>query len=210
MTILFSLAAHSLLIMCLCLMLMQVRRWGKYWPIGYVIAAIVMVLPLQSWLVIEFSRGLLGDLSVPSILLLATYLLNIMKVKRAPNGTSFNVLVILMAVVLYPTSMGYSHFDMYSLGFASDDYYAYLVLTVASLGILSWYSGYAQIGLWLTLAVVAHGLQLFESNNLWNYLIDPLIVIACLISSIIKMAKTAFFKFRRPTHNGGSNVQSNA
>jgi len=210
MSVLFSLMAHSLVIMCLCLVLLQVRRWGKYWPIGYAIAAIVMVLPVSHWLVIEFSRGLLGDLSFASILMLAAYLLTIMKVDRTSNASSFNGLVILMAVVLYPTSLGFGQFDMYSIGFASSGYYNYLVTAIAGLGIIAWYLGYAQIAIWLTLSVLAHGLNLFESNNLWNYLLDPLVVIACLVSVIIKASKLVLKKFKSRAHNGGSNVQSNA
>jgi len=210
MSVLFSLMAHSLLIMCLCLVLLQIRRWGKYWPAGYVIAAIIMVLPLKHWLVIEFSRGLLGDLSFASILMLATYLLSIMKTERIYNTNSFNVLVILMAVVLYPTSLGYSHFDMYSVGFASAEYYSLLVAAIACIGIIAWYMGYAQIAVWLTLSVLAHGLNLFESNNLWNYLLDPLVVIACLISVIIKASKLALSNFKSHAQNGETNVQSNA
>jgi len=210
MSVLFSLMAHSLVIMCLCLVLLQVRRWGKYWPIGYAIAAIVMVLPVSHWLVIEFSRGLLGDLSFASILMLAAYLLTIMKVDRTSNASSFNGLVILMAVVLYPTSLGFGQFDMYSIGFASSGYYNYLVTAIAGLGIIAWYLGYAQIAIWLTLSVLAHGLNLFESNNLWNYLLDPLVVIACLVSVIIKASKLVLKKSKSRAHNGGSNVQSNA
>jgi len=210
MSVLFSLMTHSLVIMCLCLALLQVKRWGKYWPIGYAIAAIVMVLPVSHWLVIEFSRGLLGDLSFASLLMLGSYLLTIMKTNRASNAGSFNCLVIIMAVVLYPTSLGYSHFDMYSIGFASDSFYNYLVTVIAGVGIIAWYVGYAQIAIWLTLSVLAHGLGLFESNNLWNYLLDPLVVIACLVSVIIKASKLTLKKLKSRAHHGGSNVQSNA
>ncbi|MEH6345289.1 MAG: hypothetical protein V7785_09400 [Bermanella sp.] len=210
MSIFFSLMAHSLIIMCLCLMLLRVKRWGKYWPIGYVISAIIMVMPIKDWLVIEFSRGLLGDLSFASLLMLGSYLLTIMKKNRASNASSFNLLVIIMAVVLYPTSLGYSHFDMYSIGFASDEAYKYLVTVIAAIGIIAWYVGYAQIAIWLTLSLLAHGLGLFESNNLWNYLLDPLVVIACFISVIIKAAKLALKKSKSRAHHGGSNVQSNA
>ena len=210
MSALFSLMAQSLLIMCLCLVLLQVRRWGKFWPVGYAIAAIVMVLPIQHWLVIEFSRGLLGDLSFASLLMLGTYLFSIMRSNRVNNTNSFNGLVILLAIILYPSSLGLGYFDMYTTGFASDGYYSYLVSIVALLGVMAWYLGYAQIAIWLTLSVLAHGLNLFESNNLWNYLLDPLVVIACFISLIIKACKTLFSKYKSHAHNGGSNVQSNA
>ena len=210
MSVLFSFMAHSLVIMCLCLAIFQVKRWGKYWPVGYVMAALVMVLPVGHWLVIEFPRGLLGDLSLASILMLATYLLSIMKKERINNANSFNGLVILMAIILYPTSLGYSQFDMYTIGFASDVFYNYFIMAIALIGVIAWYMGYAQIAVWLTLSVLAHGLNLFESNNLWNYLLDPLVVIACVVSAFIKACKHILTKFKSNAHNGGSHVQSNA
>ena len=115
-----------------------------------------------------------------------------------------------MAVILYPTSLGFSHFDMYSIGFASDEYYKLLLMSIAGLGIVAWYMGYAQIAIWLTLSMLAHGFNLFESNNLWNYLLDPLVVIACLVSVVIKSCKLVLENLKPNTDNGGSHVQSNA
>ena len=133
-----------------------------------------------------------------------------MKKERINNANSFNGLVILMAIILYPTSLGYSQFDMYTIGFASDVFYNYFIMAIALIGVIAWYMGYAQIAVWLTLSVLAHGLNLFESNNLWNYLLDPLVVIACVVSAFIKACKHILTKFKSNAHNGGSHVQSNA
>ncbi len=85
--------------------------------------------------------------------------------------------------------MGLGMFDPYAMGFASHVYYDYLVITIAVIGIASAYLGHWQLALWLTLACLAHGLHLFESSNLWNYLLDPFAVIAGLVSlkSIFKI-----------------------
>jgi len=202
-----SLMAHGLLLMTVLLMLLQVRRWKQYWPAAYLLAAAIIVLPLSDWLLIEFSRGLITDLSFASILMLATYLLSILKVKRPINDTSFNLVILIFAILLYPASMGMGMFDPYSLGFASHAYYDYFVLGIASIGILAAYIGYKQLAIWLTLGCIAHGLHVYESSNLWNYLLDPFAVIAALVSVVNSYTQKVYLKFRtRNDHD----VQSNA
>jgi hypothetical protein len=194
MSTFFSLMAHGLLLMTVLLMLLQVRRWKQYWPLAYLLSAAIIVLPLSNWLLIEFSRGLLTDLSLASLLMLGTYLLSILKVKRPINDMSLNLVILLFAILLYPASMGLGMFDPYSLGFASHVYYDYFVLGIAAMGILAAYIGYQQLAIWLTLSCIAHGLQVYESSNLWNYLLDPFAVIAVLVSMINTYAKKLYFR----------------
>ncbi len=191
-----SLMAHGLLLMTVLLMLMQVRRWKQYWPLAYLLSAAIIVLPLSDWLLIEFSRGLLTELSIASVLMLGTYLLSILKVKRPTNDTSFNLFILMFAILLYPASLGMGMFDPYALGFASHAYYDYLVLGVAAIGILAAYIGYKQLALWLTLSCIAHGFHIYESNNLWNYLLDPFAVIAALVSLLNTYAQKIYLKIR--------------
>jgi hypothetical protein len=194
MSTFFSLMAHGLLLMTVLLMLLQVRRWKQYWPLAYLLSAAIIVLPLSNWLLIEFSRGLLTDLSLASLLMLGTYLLSILKVKRPINDMSLNLVILLFAILLYPASMGLGMFDPYSLGFASHVYYDYFVLGIAAMGIFAAYIGYQQLAIWLTLSCIAHGLQVYESSNLWNYLLDPFAVIAVLVSMINTYAKKLYFR----------------
>lgn len=203
----FSLMSHGLLLMTLLLMLLQVRRWQRYWPMAYLLAAAIIVLPVSDWLLIEFSRGLLTDLSLASIVMLAMYLFSILKPQRPRNQLSFNLAILLLAVLIYPASMGLGMFDPYATGFASHVYYDYLVVGIAITGIAAAYLGHWQLALWLTLACLAHGLHLFESSNLWNYLLDPFAVIAGLVSVISAASHKIFLKFSK---GDDSRVQANA
>jgi len=203
----FSLMTHGLLLMTILLMLLQVRRWKQYWPWAYLVSAVIIVLPISDWLLIEFSRGLFTDLSLASIVMLAMYLFSILKPQRPRNQLSFNLAIILFAILLYPASMGVGMFDPYAIGFASHIYYDYLVLAIAVIGIACAYLGQWQLALWLTLACLAHGLHLFESSNLWNYLLDPFAVIAGMVSIISAASQKVFLKF---TNGNDHSVQSNA
>ncbi len=196
MSTFFSLMAHGLLLMTVLLMLLQVRRWKQYWPLAYLLAAAIIVLPLSDWLLIEFSRGLLTDLSLASVLMLGTYLLSILKVKRPVNDSSFNLVILILAILLYPASLGMGMFDPYAMGFASHAYYNYFVLGVAAIGILAAYVGYKQLAVWLTLSCIAHGLHIYESNNLWNYLLDPFAAIAGLVSLLNTYTQKVYLKIK--------------
>ncbi len=207
MNALIGLTVHGFFILTIVLLLLQVRRWKQYWPIAYFIAAGLVVMPIDNWLLIEFSRGYFTDLSMATILILVLTFLSFFKSKIQSNQISFNVSIIVMAVALYPASLGFTQFDPYAMGFASHEYYDYLLMAVAGVGIFCWYLDYHQVAIWLTLSSLAHGFQVYESNNIWNYLIDPLAVIVCLFSLMIIAIKKVAVKISKldDTH-----VQSNA
>ncbi len=207
----FSLMAHGLLLMTVLLMLLQVRRWKQYWPFAYLVSAVVVVLPISNWLVIEFSRGYITDISFASLVMLAMYLLAILKPQRPINQLSFNLVILLFAILLYPASLGLTQFDPYALGFVSHEYFDYLILSVAIIGIIAAYIGYWQLALWLTLSCLGFGLHIYESFNLWNYLLDPLAVIACLVSSLNMACQKIYLKIFIGAKRGEKqSVQSNA
>ena len=56
MTTLFSLFTCAIFFMALFFSVFQVKRWGRYWPLAYVIVAVLLILPLSHWLLIEFVR----------------------------------------------------------------------------------------------------------------------------------------------------------
>ncbi len=207
----FSLMAHGLLLMTVLLMLLQVRRWKQYWPLAYLLSAVVVVFPISNWLLIEFSRGYITDISFASLVMLGMYLLDILKPQRPRNQLSFNFAILLFAILLYPASLGLTQFDPYAMGFVSHEHFEYLILSVALIGIIAAYMGYWQLALWLTLSCLAFGLQVYESSNLWNYLLDPLAVIAGLVSCLNMACQRIYYKFFNGAKRGDKQgVQSNA
>ncbi|MDR2000049.1 MAG: hypothetical protein LBP94_00740 [Zoogloeaceae bacterium] len=93
---------------------------------------------------------------------------------RAPG------LIAAFGVLFYPLALGAGDFDPYRLG-----YQPALLLTVLALPALYlWWRGQA-LWLWLlTIDLLAFALGLLESVNFWDYLIDPLLTIACIILAI--------------------------
>lgn len=182
MTSLFGLLGHSIFLMALLLALLQVRRWKKYWPVTYFISAILIILPIQDWLLIEFSRGYFSDLSFATIFVCGFYILNSVKTKPASISIAFKLLIVTLSVVLFPATLGASMFDPFSLGYVSTDGFSVMVVFVALIGLIAWYKNEVNIALYVAMALTAFSLNIYESKNLWVYMIDPIAMLLCVFS----------------------------
>ena len=129
------------------------------WPVGG--------LPLAGYL-----RGFTGDLSVTTLILTLSACISIFvdkEIFRQSSLTALLFLVVAGAQFLYPFALGLTNFDPYSLGYGSTAFAVVLSL----LCLVAWYLDLYLVLLCVTLAIIAFLLGLFESNNLWDYLIDP-------------------------------------
>ena len=83
------------------------------------------------------------------------------------------MMLVLMALWFYPMSMGSSYADPYALGFGNFQFSTALLL----LGLLAWVLRAYATCLILVSAQLAFGADLLVSDNLWDYLIDPWLVL---------------------------------
>jgi hypothetical protein len=121
-----------------------------------------------------YVRGVVGDLSLPTLLLLAASLASYVLGRRlveARERAAWFAVVIAAALFLYPMALGLGGFDPYALGYGSHALAtALLLLTLAA-----WAARchYAVLGVLAAVAAFLAGL--LDSTNLWDYLIDPLL-----------------------------------
>ena len=83
------------------------------------------------------------------------------------------MMLVLMALWFYPMSMGSSYTDPYALGFGNFQFSTALLL----LGLMAWVLRAYATCLILVSAQLAFGADLLVSDNLWDYLIDPWLVL---------------------------------
>jgi hypothetical protein len=134
------------------------------WPLGLSLA-----LPLAAYV-----RGVIGDLSiVTSLLLWSTLLPNHQAV---PSHVKWCIAIV--AIAFYPFALGMSMFDPYAWGYGSNAFLIGVLVFTVLLGLAGWLKGIWIIGF----AVIAWSLHLHESSNLWDYLLDPALAIWSLIS----------------------------
>lgn len=121
-------------------------------------------------------RALWGDPSITTMQLLALSIAG----RPASIGRTPAIALAIIGIVFYVLALGLGDFDPYRIGFAAGP----LVVVLAGAAAATWWRG-QPLYLWLlTVDLAAFGLGIMESNNLWDYLFDPLLVLAALVVAI--------------------------
>jgi len=140
-----------------------------FWPLTSL--GIFLELPLAAYV-----RGVTGDLSVLSLLLLWSSILP----KDKVTPLSFKVTTLCLAAAFYPAALGFGMLDPYAWGYNSYTFLSSVLIFTLICGLAGWTKG-----VWiLSLAIIAWSIHWHESTNLWDYLLDPLLVIWALCSVI--------------------------
>ena len=151
-----------------------------FWPLG-----LGMELPL-----VAYVRGVIGDLSIVTMLLLWTSLLP----GRKPTPFAFKFAIACIAIVFYPLALGIGMIDPYAWGYGSILFFIAVLLFAVVCGLANW-----SKGVWIiAIAILAWAAQWHESANLWDYLLDPFLALWALMAVI-----SALYRRRRDKARSG-------
>jgi hypothetical protein len=193
-----AVAASALLV----LELPGIARLRRRHP-ALVLAAVaaLALAPLGALPAAAYVRGGLGDLSITSMVLLLRGLLR--PVFRwgpvgARDGLTVQLLVALGGLVLYPAALGLGRFDPYRWGYGDSG----LMIALLLLATAAWFLRLHLATSCLALAVLAHAAGWYESRNLWDYLLDPLVsawgLSALLLHGVRAAGRARLAVSRRP------------
>ena len=180
-----GLTSSALAMAAMAIMLPGVARIPKPYRIGLTCAIVLIALiPFGELPLAAYVRGVTGDLSIVSTILLLLAILN-----RLTGWQPFDVqsrfvlffLVALTALGLYPTSLGIGYFDPYRFGYGN----LWFIVVLLVIALAACFRQLQAIALAIALAVFAWGVSWYESTNLWDYLLDPLLAIYA-ISALMK------------------------
>ena len=147
----------------------------------------VLLIPFGALSLAEILRGLLGDLSSTSLLMLVLALrIN----TDALQHRNLKIFIALLALALFPFALGIGMFDPYRLGFGNPWFIAGLLVMSLS----AYYLRQTYIALSITLAVLAWSIGWGEANNVWNYLLDSWLGIYALGSFLTLFGKAVVRK----------------
>jgi len=133
-----------------------------FWPLGF-----SLELPLAAYV-----RGITGDLSIVTMILLWSALIN--SNKSTPTG--FKLAIVIIALVFYPFALGIGMTDPYAWGYSSITFLLAVIAMAVICGLINW-----SKGVWIiALAIIAWSAHWHESANLWDYLLDPFLAIWAL------------------------------
>lgn len=152
---------------------------------------VAMLLPWDGLPLAAYVRGMIGDLSVTSLLLLGFGAVR--RCNGRPAGAAESsaawALLALTAAAFYPLALGATALDPYRWGYGEPIFLGVLLM-VAIAGNLSRLPFIAPA---ISLAVLAWAAGWYESTNLWDYLLDPLLAIYAmgrLVTMTLRRGKT--------------------
>lgn len=188
-----GLSGLSLLLAVITLRFLLVLRVKKQTAV--IIALLFFVIsfiPVSGYSINQYLRGLLNDLSISSLVLIAYYIINIDS--RAPQIRPILNLIAVTGLFFYPMALGFGAIDPYSWGYLNHAHDTIVPLIFISLLALlvffSFYKKHTVLLFCLAFSLLAYQLQLLESNNLWDYLLDPIIFFYALISILLRNLRT--------------------
>lgn len=138
--------------------------------------ALASLLPHGGLPLAAYVRGASGDLSLTTLTLLLLGVFGAGAGFPAASGRERLALqlgILLASLALYPLALGLGMFDPYRLGYGHPGFMAGLLL----LALASWFWRFYLPALCLALAVLAWRVGWYESGNLWDYLLDPLLAV---------------------------------
>ena len=144
---------------------------------------LLLMLPLYgdpAWYAV---RGIFGDSSITALLFYIAFILQqnfSWHLCRPDELLLLRRLLVMTALLLYPLALGLTQFDSYSLGYANP----WLLAILFIIALLLWWRRYYFLAISLTASVAAWSLQMLESANLWDYLLDPVFVVLLLLTYI--------------------------
>lgn len=153
----------------------------------------LVMLPVAGLSLAGWLRGLVGDLSVPTLLLLGSAVYGGWRDRPLWNGRErFALLACIaaLALLLYPFALGLGPLDPYRAGYGGVG----LLLMLALLALWALRRGLTLLPLALALAVLAWSIGWSESTNLWDYLLDAPLAMYALGSVGRMMWKTRGMK----------------
>ena len=137
------------------------------------VAVVVLFVPVGGLPLVAHVRGAVGDLSMPTLAWAAGAIFFRLAGRRAIGQQDRNVLLWLVAgaaLFLYPLALGWTAFDPYALGYGSVVFVTALLLVTLA----AWRMGLKLVVLVILAGALAWLGGVYESRNLWDYLIDPL------------------------------------
>jgi len=180
-----GLASSTVAIVAAAALLPGVARLQKFrFALLACAIVIVVLIPFGGLPLAAYVRGVTGDLSITSLLLLLSAILNRLTGCQpfdAQNRLVLFFLVALTAFGLYPLALGIGYFDPYRLGYGNFWFMGVLLL----LALAACFRQLPAIALAIALAIFAWSMGWYESTNLWDYLLDPLLAIYA-VSALMK------------------------
>jgi hypothetical protein len=138
-------------------------------------SALIVVIPLGGLSLARWLISINANFSIPlTAILLSKVWENASHIKLL-DGKAFLsswIFGLTVGLVLYPMALGLGRFDPYEFGWSFSLLFVLLMTVTVMLLFLK-----NRFGVILVACILAYDLELLESKNLWEYLVDPFFVL---------------------------------
>ncbi len=199
------------LVLCAGLLRLLGSKPGGTRRVEWVAAACFVLLWLPAGAaqlpLLAYVRGVSSDLSVTLValagLVVARRLPGFPAVSRREKA-GLNWVIAAAAVALYPLSLGWGSWDFYRTGWGSFG----LLAALLAVALFSWERGLRLLPLLIALSLLAWSVGLMESENLWDYLLDPWLALAAFFQCAKAGVATVWNRWRPTRPDAGGHVSS--
>ena len=166
--------------------------WGKH-PSGWIptitlasSSLVMVILPISGLPVGRWLISLYPNPSIPLTALLLSrvlkraFQLNLLDMKAIQTCRFFSLLA---GAGLYPMALGAGAFDPYGAGWHFS--WLFFLLLLITLVLLFLKNRFSVV---LLATIMAFDLHLLESNNLWDYLVDPILILVAIVALTVQAA----------------------
>ena len=191
MTTAFSFVFPFLLTMALgqkCLMAMG--KCPRGWIPSVILAStsgLLVVLPVGGLPAGRWLISLFANPSIPLTALLFSWVLNNAFQLRLLDRGAIQIcglFSLLAGIALYPMALGAGGFDPYPAGWR----FSWLFITILGVTLVLLFLR-NRFSVVLLATILAYNLHLLESNNLWDYLVDPILVLVAIAGLTITILR---------------------
>lgn len=150
---------------------------------------ITMLIPFSELPLAAYVRGVTGDLSITTVALIGCALSRPWMRCGTDAGKRRRVLLMLVALaalLLYPLALGLTAVDPYRLGYGDPRF----VIALLLVGLTAWVWNYYLIALCIAVAILAWTVGWYESDNLWDYVLDAWLALGALCAIMSHGVKT--------------------
>lgn len=171
-----------------------------------IVVACLGFVPMAGITVSRWIYSFTGPISLPLTVLLGWAILRPLWSQKPINKqllVSYWTITAIISVLYLPTSLGWTSFDPHAWGWSRT-----FIFVPCSIAVVCLWLGQARLAMAFVAAAVAWKLNLLDSSNGWNYLIDPISVCICGFSLISAAVAAWLSKHRQPTAEVKSNESS--
>lgn len=154
------------------------------WLLPVLVAA--SFIPINELPLAAYVRSFTDDLAISTLVLLVWVglrRLGVVQVLRRPHQVQMLVVFGLLSVALYPATLGLTYFDPYRWGFNPRP----MIVLVGALTVLMLMLRNTLAVWMLTVGTLAFALRLKASENYWDYLVDPLLAVYCVVAGLMRL-----------------------